>query len=289
MAKKPRIAGPGLYHHVYAWGNDRHHVFRTAPDHEFYLKLLDLYSERYMVDIIAYALMDWHIHLLVFDLRGELSLFMNSLHGRYAQYFNSVTGRVGHVFGERFNNKIVQFDNYAVWLSRYIHRQMIEAGITKNPDNYAWTSYRAYLGLEKRNFLKADVILDQFGKGDIARQRYKEFVAGTDEGPVSWAKRSPVTVGDTKFKVNVESEIQKQKDYQQHVQEEDGEIQTVLNSLEYTREMVTTPHGKQEKERRRHVLYLLVNDYHLPIRQVARFFHVSPTTVMNARKEETTD
>ncbi len=114
---------------------------------------------------------------------------MMDLHGDYAQYYNRVTKRVGHVFGERFNNKIVKCNIYGKWLSRYIHRQALVAGLVRDPQDYPWSSYRIYLGYEKCTFIKPNVILDQFGDGGKRSISYKNFVEGDDDGPVDWSMR----------------------------------------------------------------------------------------------------
>jgi hypothetical protein len=61
---------------------------------------------------------------------------------------------------------------------------------------------------------------------------------------------------------------------------------SVIGKLEYTLELPLDPHGSYYRELRHYVFTILVNDYHLTLRQVARLFHVSPTTVMMAQKKE---
>jgi len=95
------------------------------------------------------------------------------IHGDYAQYFNRETHRVGHVFGERFSNKVVQVNEYGIWLSRYIYRQPLEAGLVDEPKDYPWTSYRRYLGLEEKDFIKNDLIIQQFGERKEATKNYE--------------------------------------------------------------------------------------------------------------------
>lgn len=149
------------------------------------------------VDVIAYALVESHVHLFVYDGSNSLSNFMMKLHGDYARYYNRVNERVGHVFGERFNNKIVVADIYGKWLSRYIHRQALEAGLVEDSVDYLWSSYRAYVGLEKKEFIKPDVILMQFGDDEDRRRDYRAFVLSQDDGPVDWSKRYfALVVGD---------------------------------------------------------------------------------------------
>lgn len=189
MGWKIRIRGENLYHHIYAWGNDRHPVFKEKKHYQKYLSLLEKISLLFEIDVIAYALMEWHVHLFIFDKLNTISNFMMKLHGDFAQYFNKDTKRVGHVFGERFNNKIVMPNIYGMWLSRYIHRQPVEANLVADPKDYPWTSYRVYLGLEKKKFLKPEIILGQFGTDRDRFRKYKEFVMSDNDGPVDWSQR----------------------------------------------------------------------------------------------------
>lgn len=194
---KIRSSAENVYHHVYAWGNDRHPVFKTECHYQKYLVLLEKYALDFDVAIIAYALMESHVHLFVHDRSNNLSNFMMKLHGDYARYYNRANERVGHVFGERFNNKIVAADVYGKWLSRYIHRQAVEAGLVEDPIDFPWSSYRIYLGLKNSRFVKPDVILTQFGTDAERVCSYRAFVLANDDGPVDWSKRYfALVVGD---------------------------------------------------------------------------------------------
>jgi putative transposase len=272
-----------LYHHIYAWGNDRHPVFRTASNREFYLTLLDLYAERYKIDVIAYALMDWHIHLFVFDPLGELSLFMNSLHGRYAQYFNAVTGRVGHVFGERFNSKIVQLNNYGVWLSRYIHRQPIEAGISDGLETFPWTSYRTYTGQEKSKLVKPGVILDQFGRGEKSLKQYERFVLGYRESPLDFDMEKASIIDDVTF-TNTTSKPA-QENVQPQSTSDENLLRILCDRLDCTREVLLYPHGYAERRHRQTAFRIMIVEYRLSIRKTARLCNVTPMAVQKALKK----
>ena len=151
--------------------------------------MLEKYAVFFHVDVLAYAMMESHVHLFVYDRSKNISGFMMNLHGHYARYYNKINERVGHVFGERFNNKLVLANVYGKWLSRYIHRQASEAGIVTDPADYSWSSYRAYIGLENKDFVKSEVILAQFGGQNDRVRAYKAFVQSEDNGPVEWGKR----------------------------------------------------------------------------------------------------
>ena len=117
MGWTPRICGENAYHHIYAWGNDRHPVFKSIEHYQEYLMMLEKYAVFFHVDVLAYAMMESHVHLFVYDRSKNISGFMMNLHGHYARYYNKINERVGHVFGERCNNKLVLANVYGKWLS----------------------------------------------------------------------------------------------------------------------------------------------------------------------------
>jgi len=279
MARRPRLSGERLYHHIYAWGNNRQAIFLNHQHYATYLDYLRKYSNDYRVDIIAYALMQTHIHLFVYDLRGRVSDFMNSLHGEYAQYFNRMTGGVGHVFGERFNNKVVQANEYGLWLSRYIHRQAVEAGLVRDPKDYPWTSYHGYLGETSVGFLKPEIILSQFGNDKQCFIRYKEFVEGTENGPVAWDSKSVIVVGDEEFKQG----IRECEAAGSHEDPSDEEILVLIASrFKVKPELLITPHGWEEKRLRRMLIRYLVDEIGLKPARIAQLCHISRMAVQKA-------
>jgi REP element-mobilizing transposase RayT len=260
MGWKIRLRGEDLYHHVYAWGNDRHVVFKDPKHYQKYLLLLAKYSRAFKVDVIAYALMEWHVHLFMHDKVNTISEFMMALHGDYAQYFNKQTNHVGHVFGERFNNKLVTHDIYSKWLTRYIHRQAVEARIVADPADYQWTSYRAYIGLEKKSFVVMVDILAQFGAGKSAVEQYRNFVQGDDDGPVDWSK-------PTIKKINP-----------QYLME------NICKELHINHDILMRPEGRAERQKRHQAIQRLDEKYGLSVTQIAKALNLSYCSVRNAMR-----
>jgi REP element-mobilizing transposase RayT len=281
MARRPRLSGSELYHHIYAWGNDRHPIFKTAQHYGRYLKFLGEYAKYYQIDVIAYALMECHVHLFIFDPGNRLSEFMNSLHGEYAQYYNKVNHRVGHVFGERFNNKIVQPNNYGLRLSRYIHRQAVEAGIVDNPLAYPWTSYQIYLGLKPPGFVKSTIILAQFGDTRTAREQYQIFVMNNDNDPVDWQSKTASVIGDESFKDKI-AESEQESTNQQMIDK--AVITKVINELKITPEILLNPIGWEERRKRHEAFQILIKKYGLKASVVAREFKITTRAVTRALK-----
>lgn len=261
MPKYPkRLCGENLYHHIYAWGNDRHPIFKSQHHFQRYLTFLEELSLKFFIEVIAYALMDWHVHLFIFDLKNKISKFIEQLHGQYALFFNKETGKVGHVFGERYNNIIVQPNEYGLWLSRYIHRQAVEAGLVNLPEEYPWTSYRQYIGLETIKFIKPWVVLEQFGdpRNDFEKvaRRYREFVLGEDveEYEINWNDNQIPIIGSLEFIANLQQKmgIRAKSPFPR------GEIiRKVCDELGVTEEWIINPGGREQKIMRRKAINLI--------------------------------
>jgi hypothetical protein len=204
---------------------------------------------------------------------------MNRLHGEYAQYYNRDMGRLGHVFGQRFNNKVVQINAYGLWLSRYIHRQAVEAGLVTDPKEYQWCSYRAYLGELPLSFLKPGVILEQFGSGRESFRRYEKFVLGTEKDPVDWDSKSATVIGDDTFKKNV----QKRRVTGDQEQFSDKELFILITErFNVKPELLMTARGLQEKLLRRQIITYLIEEVGLKTARGARLCRISCMAVQKA-------
>ena len=283
MSRRPRLFGVEVYHHIYAWGNDKRPIFVAAPHFKKYLQFLEQYGKWYRVDVIAYALMEWHVHLFIYDQQGKISLFMNNVHGRYAQYFNHVAGRVGHVFGERYNNKIVQSNPYGMWLSRYIHRQPVEAGLLEDPKDYEWSSYREYIGLEPRGFIRPEVVLEQFGRGKSALHQYKEFVETNKSDPVDWEDRLSSVIGDKNF-INDQEDMIRQDTGE--IVNPDHAFKLVIKKLGVHSDAILRPRGMNQRKLRHKAFRILLEDYGLSCAEIARLCEVSVSAVAKVMRKE---
>lgn len=281
-----RLSGPDLYHHIYAWGNDRHSVFLENHHYEYYLQCLKKYSKMFAVDILAYALMEWHVHLFIYDRDDNMSSFMKRLHGVYAVFFNRDADRVGHVFGERFNNKIVQPNIYALRLSKYIHRQAVEAGLVDHPLHYRWTSYQVYCGLEKTDFIKPGIVLDQFDDGQDRHKAYASFVMSEkkDDDPLDWDKARMHVVGDDRFRKYI-IDTHKSKKKKRNIPDVDP-LRFACDKMGVSRKILLNPSGRREREIRHRAICMLVNNQGYTKTCVAHALRISRMAVMNILNKE---
>jgi REP-associated tyrosine transposase len=178
MARPLRITFPGAFYHVASRGNERKAVFKSLRDRKKFLEYLESATQRYDARIHAYCLMDNHYHLLLETPSGNLSQIMRHINGAYTTYFNVKRGRSGHLFQGRYKAILVDIDEYAKELSRYIHLNPVRAKIVETPEEYDWSSYQFYIGKQgAAKWLYRDFILGYFGKKIASAQKgYQKFV-----------------------------------------------------------------------------------------------------------------
>lgn len=165
------------FYHIFSHSVWEAHKPFSNFDKEFLLRLLRHLSEIYFVDVISYAFLDNHFHLLVRVLPGkffsedetiirarklypdlvvrgrepdywkrkfsDISAFVKELKQRFTQWYNKQNKRRGHLWEGRFKSIRIETGKAVVAVSAYIDLNPIRAGITKRIDGYRFTSYAA--------------------------------------------------------------------------------------------------------------------------------------------------
>jgi len=203
MARPLRIEYPGAVYHVLCRGNNRQKIFRDDLDRRRYLEKLFHYCELKEVSLLGYCLLSNHIHLLVETPQGNLSKMMQAFQTSYTLYLNRRHGRSGHVFEQRYKALLVDKDNYLLQVSRYIHRNPVEAKLVGRPQDYRWSSYGAYVSGKVVRRLTTSLVLEQLGGNRKEQIRnYREYVE-SDQGGYLRGEPPPtikgMVIGDTEF------------------------------------------------------------------------------------------
>ena len=178
MARPLRIEFPGAWYHVMNRGQARRNIFLHDEHRKYFLSLLATANERYQADIHAYCLMDNHYHIILHTPTGNLQRIMRHINGVYTQYFNRTEGLDGPLFRGRYKAILVDANAYWLELSRYIHRNPLEANIIKNLNGYKWSSYCAYVNKTKKPaWLATDFILNALCNSNNRYENYQSFTA----------------------------------------------------------------------------------------------------------------
>src|SRR2546423_3306345 len=178
MSRPLRLEFPGALFHVTSRGNRKQAIFRDNADHELFLKLFGMAVERFAWIVLTYAMMTNHFHIVIQLTQTTLSKGLQWLNGCYSQAFNRRHGCVGHLFQDRPDAPLIDSESYLLEVLRYVVLNPVRAGIVDHPRDYAWSSYRALVGLDPApKWLAVDDALLNFGPDrQLARAAFEQFV-----------------------------------------------------------------------------------------------------------------
>ncbi|WP_350454999.1 transposase [Slackia heliotrinireducens] len=172
MARTARKESQSGFYHVTARGNGRQIIFECDHDRRKMVDLIEDAKSACSITVIAWCLMDNHIHLLTRADLNQLSEAMHRIGSQYAGYFNSRTGHVGHVFQSRFNSSPIEEESHLLEAVRYIHNNPAKAGVCP-VDEYFWSSYREYAGGHE-GLADTSIVLGMLGGPDAFARFSKE-------------------------------------------------------------------------------------------------------------------
>jgi putative transposase len=165
----------GNYYHLYNRGNNRQEIFLERKNYSLFILLIRQHLIKNKVDIIAYCLMPNHYHLLVYLNDENLSQIMQSFSLAYTKSINQHFKRVGSLFQGRFQAKHVDTDEYLLHLSRYIHLNPVKANLVKHPQEWDFSSYSGYIGLQDNNLIKPEKVVEYFSSPNAYQQFVESF------------------------------------------------------------------------------------------------------------------
>jgi putative transposase len=213
MSRPLRIHYQNAWYHVMSRGARRQKIFRNTSHRIMFLELLEEAHNLFNINICAYCLMDNHYHLLISTPDANLSRAMRHINGIYTQKYNRSLKTDGPLFKGRYKSKLIDDDCYQLIVSRYIHLNPVEAGLSVNPADYQWSSYAAYIGKVKTPYwLSSNMIIEQLSQTKALShvQNYQDYVEDKNIEEinvfVSTKNTSPI-IGSVKFKEAALSQI----------------------------------------------------------------------------------
>ena len=144
MPRGPRQKSETGIYHVMLKGIDGRNIFMQEGDRKKFLSQMLQAHEKGGFSILAYCLMNNHVHLLLEE-NEELGTIMKRITVGYALWHNHYYGRSGHLFQNRYLSEVVEKDEYLVTVARYIHQNPVKAGLVDKAVKYRWSSYQQYI------------------------------------------------------------------------------------------------------------------------------------------------
>jgi putative transposase len=181
MPRIARITVSGMPHHVTQRGNYRQRVFEKEKDFQEYVKLINECSDKFGLDILAYCLMNNHVHFVVIPRDKEsLAKTFNTTHMRYAQYVNKKKKAYGHLWQGRFYSSILD-EVHLLETVRYVERNPVRAKMVKKAWEWKWSSAGEHAGesgsavkLKESSLLK-EIIRDNWKENLTKKEEEKEM------------------------------------------------------------------------------------------------------------------
>lgn len=203
MAGRNIVLTTGEYYHIFNRGIARQPIFFTKRDYERFLLTLSYYrfadipvklsrflhlqkdtrvsllkdlneNKKTIVDVLCYALMPNHFHILLRQSADKgITRFMSKVINSYTRYVNTKRERVGDLLQGVFKAVHIETDEQLIHLSRYIHLNPLVSLVVEQDSflSYPWSSLKDYLtGIS--SFAETELILAHFESS----RAYKQFI-----------------------------------------------------------------------------------------------------------------
>ena len=156
-------------------------LFADDSDRRIFMTELRDALESSKVELHGYCLMSNHYHLLLHTPAGGLSDAMQKSVSAFTQKINNRRERDGPLFRGRFTSVSPDDDGHLVNISAYIHLNPVKAGLVTKPEDWEWSSARAYFGGAPELYrLHTAALLEMFAAtGGTAG--YRQFVLERSE------------------------------------------------------------------------------------------------------------
>ena len=152
------------YHHLYNRGANKALIFFENENYLYFLRRMKYYSVKYKIKILAYCLMPNHFHLFLKQTTNDfpISLFISSLLNSYVKSINTKYKRSGTLFGSKTKSKHIEDETYFKWIIKYIFENPVNAGLSKNINDWEFSNAKDLLGLRNGNLTDVKYIKSFF-------------------------------------------------------------------------------------------------------------------------------
>jgi putative transposase len=165
-----RYYGTGGLHFITCSCYQRWQLLRTTECRDLLVEILERMRQRYRFAVVGYVVMPEHFHLLISEpeigtpstvmqaikLGFVRRMFPYSLFGEIGGPESEPTSRAkgaremghpgvsNHVWQRRFYDFNLWSQRKEVEKLRYMHRNPVERGLVERPEEWKWSSFRAY-------------------------------------------------------------------------------------------------------------------------------------------------
>lgn len=144
MPRSGRAVVPECVYHLTQRGNYKQYVFFSDENRKRYLFWLQEYNQKYQMQILAYCLMDNHVHSVAIpEQEDSFANTLRILHSRYAYYIHESNDLKGHLWQGRYYSCLLQ-PCFVGNVIRYVEQNPVRAGMVSLPWEWGWSSASAH-------------------------------------------------------------------------------------------------------------------------------------------------
>src|SRR6266498_3325097 len=153
--------------HRYYGTHDLHFItsscYRRQPElgsawrRDLFVKILEEARRKYRFVVHGYVVMPEHFHLLIAEPEvGDPSVVMKVIKERFSRALHKNESGEARIWQKRLYDFNLWSDRKRIEKLRYMHRNPVKRGLVDSPEEWKWSSFRAYLngeaGLVRVNF-----------------------------------------------------------------------------------------------------------------------------------------
>jgi len=154
IARKKSAAG---HYHIVFRGINRQTIFHDDEDRTVFLNRLKLVRAENGYELIAFCIMNNHVHLLVRETGVEIGHIVRRVLSSFVFWYNGKYERVGHLFQDRFKSEPINSDAHLLRCVRYILQNPVKAKTCATVWDFPWSNAQLFLE-EKPSFAEVGMI-----------------------------------------------------------------------------------------------------------------------------------
>src|ERR1700722_6745330 len=209
MSRRSRLHVPGGVYYVVQRSNANQPIFTDAADYAIFERLLATMLARCRARVHAFCWEVDAIHLALQVTDMPVGRLMQRLSSQYARRVHRRQGNGGHLFQQRYHSLLIDPDAYLLKLIRHLHLIPVRSLTVSDPNDYALSSQRAYLGMTQVPWLTTSVALRMLAqRPEQARYAYRRLMfeaPAVDEGTQfeRGCEYDPPVLGDRQFMADI--------------------------------------------------------------------------------------
>jgi REP element-mobilizing transposase RayT len=166
----------GHIYHIFNRGAHRAKMFRSPFQFDLCLRTFERYRAKTKVDILAFCLMPNHYHLLLRQ-QGEGSIgdFLRLSFNSYVQSYNAIERHSGTILQGSPKKREVETEEYLQNLVCYFHFNPVAAKLAMKPEDWNYSDYRQWVGLEPFRFQGSELRSELFDDAGGFRQFVESY------------------------------------------------------------------------------------------------------------------